>query len=349
VDADRIQNFARRLLEVFTGSALTPLISLGYRTGLYEAATRGPATSAELARRAGLQERYVREWLGAMVTAGFFTFDPASGRYTFPAEHAALLTGPSARNLAPTGEIVGSFLAVLPDIERCFRDGGGVPYAAYRPAFTDAMDDLWRRIYDEQLVPGFLGAVPGLTQRLTEGASVLDIGCGTGHAVNIMARGYPRSIFVGYDISAEAIEQAETERTTMNLGNATFTVLDAAELPTDRRFDVITAFDAIHDQRAPDEVLRRVHNALTPAGQFVMVDFAFSSKLERNVGNPFAPLYYAVSVMHCMPVSLAEDGAGLGAVWGEDMAREMLAAAGFTSVDVFDSPRPQNCIYVCRC
>jgi len=96
-------------------------------------------------------------------------------------------------------------------------------------------------------------------------------------------------------------------------------------------------------------VLRRVHDALTPAGEFVIVDFKFSSKLERNVGNPFAPLYYAVSLMHCMPVSLAEDGAGLGAVWGEDMAREILAAAGFTAVDVFDSPRPQNCIYVCRC
>src|SRR5436309_9558020 len=98
VDADRVQSFAGRLLEIFTGRALTPLVTLGYRTGLYEAAARGPATSAELAQRAGLQERYVREWLGAMVSAGFFTFDPASGRYTFPAEHAVLLTGSSARN-----------------------------------------------------------------------------------------------------------------------------------------------------------------------------------------------------------------------------------------------------------
>jgi hypothetical protein len=133
LDVQATQAFARRLLEVFTGSALTKLVSLGYRTGLFEAAAQGPATSTELADRAGLDERYVREWLGAMVTGGFFAYEPAGGRYSFPAEHAALLTGHAARNLAPMSEIVESFGAVMPELERCFRTGGGVPYAAYRP------------------------------------------------------------------------------------------------------------------------------------------------------------------------------------------------------------------------
>jgi hypothetical protein len=124
-------------------------------------------------------------------------------------------------------------------------------------------------------------------------------------------------------------------------------VLDVTRLPTDPPFDVITAFDAIHDQVAPDVVLRRIHDALRPDGVFVMVDFKFSSRLEHNLANPFAPLYYAISVMHCMTVSLAEGGAGLGTVWGEDLARTMLAHAGFVSVAVLDAPRPQNCIYVC--
>lgn len=348
LDAQAVQTFARKLLDVLTGSALTKLISLGYRTGLFEAAAHGPATSAELADRAGLDERYVREWLAAMVTGGFFHYEPAEGRYTFPAEHAALLTGPGARNAAPVSDIVESFGAVLPELERCFHTGGGVPYSSFRPQFTDHMDDVWRRIYDEHLLTGFLAAVPGLTEQLAAGARVLDLGCGTGHAVNLMARAYPGSTFVGYDIAADAIERAERERVAMGVPNAQFAVLDVVELPDTPPFDVITVFDAIHDQVAPDVVLRRVHDALRPRGVFVMVDFKFSSRLERNLANRFAPLHYAVSVMHCMTVSLAEGGAGLGTVWGEELARKMLAEAGFGSVEVIDTPRPQNCIYICR-
>jgi SAM-dependent methyltransferase len=272
----------------------------------------------------------------------------SSSELTFPPEHAALLTGPGARNAAPMSEIVESFSAVMPELERCFRTGGGVPYTAFRPQFTDRMDDAWRRIYDEHLLAGFLAAVPGLADRLAAGARVLDLGCGTGHAVNLMAQAYPRSTLVGCDIAADAIERAERERVAMGVPNARFGVLDAAQLPVTPQFDVITAFDAIHDQVAPDVVLRRVHDALRPDGVFMMVDFKFSSRLERNLANRFAPLYYAISVMHCMTVSLAEGGAGLGTVWGEELARKMLAEAGFGSVEVIDAPRPQNCIYFCR-
>jgi len=220
LDGQGVQAFGRKLLDVLTGSGLTKLISLGYRTGLFEAATQGPATSTELAERARLDERYVREWLGAMVTGGFFNYEPAEGRYTFPAEHAALLTGPGARNVAPMSEIVESFSAIMPDLERCFHTGGGVPYSAFRPQFTDHMDDAWRRIYDEHLLTGFLAAVPGLIEQLAAGARVLDLGCGTGHAVNLMARTYPLSTFVGYDIAADAIERAERERAAMGVPNA---------------------------------------------------------------------------------------------------------------------------------
>ena len=144
------------------------------------------------------------------------------------------------------------------------------------------------------------------------------------------------------------MDQAERERAEADLANARFAVLDAAELPPDPPFDVITAFDAIHDQVVPDVVLRRIREALSPDGVFVMVDFRFSIHLENNLANPFAPLYYALGLMHCMTVSLAEGGAGLGTVWGEALARHMLSDAGFGSVEVVDSPRPQNCIYICR-
>ena len=163
-----------------------------------------------------------------------------------------------------------------------------------------------------------------------------------------MAREYLQSTFVGFDISADAIERAAAEAEDLGLSNARFEVLDVARLPPTPPFDLIVAFDAIHDQVAPATVLQRVSDALAPDGTFLMIDFKFSSHVEENVGNPFAPLYYGISVMHCMTVSLAEGGAGLGTMWGIQLDRRMLNAAGFSSVEVVDSPRPQNCIDICR-
>jgi SAM-dependent methyltransferase len=244
--------------------------------------------------------------------------------------------------------MINYFGARLPNLVHCFRVGGGIPYSAYRPAFTQCMDDVWRRIYDQQLLPGFIAVVDGLTERLRQGVRVLDIGCGTGHAVNILAREFSRSRFYGYDIAEDAIESARSEARNMNLPNASFEIVDVTNLPNEPQFDFITAFDAIHDQKDPDYVLRGINQALAPDGAFLMIDFKFSSHVEENIKNPFAPMYYGLSLMHCMPVSLALGGKGLGAVWGEEIAREMLIRAGFGSVNILDTPRPQNCVYVCK-
>ena len=133
----------------------------------------------------------------------------------------------------------------------------------------------------------------------------------------------------------------------MGLSNTTFDVADVTNLPSQTKFDLITAFDAIHDQKSPDIALRGIYRALAPKGTFLMIEFKFSSQVEDNVKNPFAPIYYGISLMHCMPVSLAVGGKGLGAVWGEQTARQFLADAGFKTVKVIDTPRPQNCIFVC--
>jgi SAM-dependent methyltransferase len=348
LDAQRTQAFAARMAQIYSSGVLMFLTDIGYRTGLFEAAATGPATSQALAGRAGLHERYVREWLAAMTTGGIFTYDPPSRTYTLPAEHAQFLAGHTSRNLAPQAGFIAQLGRHVPEVARCFREGGGVPYSAYRPEFTDGMDDTWRRIFDEQLISGFLPVAPGLVERLEAGIRVADIGCGTGHAVNVMARAYPASTFVGYDIAEDAIAAARSEAAAMGLANARFEVLDVTQLPAEPAFGLITAFDAIHDQVDPDAVLRRAWQALTPDGTFLMVDFKGSSSLERNLDYPFATLYYGVSLLHCMTVSLAGGGAGLGTMWGTELARQMLAAAGFTRVEVFDSPRPQNCIYVCR-
>jgi ubiquinone/menaquinone biosynthesis C-methylase UbiE len=340
--------FATKMLELFTGAMLTKMIDIGYDTGLFEASRAGPATSEELAKRAGLKERYVREWLGAMATGGIYEYDASTRRYELPEEHAALLTGHTAQNLSPHAKIMEHFGSHLARIKACFREGGGIPYSAYRPVFTQCMDDVWRRIYDQMLVPGFIGAVAGLTEKLERGIAVLDVGCGTGHAVNVLAKRFPQSRFAGYDIGEDAIDAARREASTMGLGNARFDVLDVAALPREPKFDLITAFDAIHDQKDPDAVLHGVRGALADGGTFLMIDFKFSSRVEDNVGNPFAPIYYATSLMHCMPVSLAVGGKGLGTVWGEQTAREMLRDAGFGGIQVLDTPRPQNYMFVCR-
>jgi len=349
--ADRRTAFSEHMLATLTGGALTMLVSIGYRLGLFEAAALGAGTSFDLAERAGLEERYVREWLGAMVTGGFFHYDQDSGEYLLPPEHAALLTGDTAANVAPVASMLRAFSGALPELERCFAQGGGVDHESFAPHFAAAgaaFGDTWRRIYDEHLVGGFLGAVPGLNARLAAGTRMLDLGCGTGHAVNVAARAFPASRFLGVDIDPGVIGLARAERDRLGLANAAFAVADAAVFTARSGFEVITAFDAVHDQRSPLEMLRRVREALAPGGVFVMVDANFSSQLEENVGNPFAPLCYAISLMYCVTVSLADRGAALGAMWGIERARALLAQAGFGQVDVIASPRPQNCIFACQ-
>jgi SAM-dependent methyltransferase len=347
-DAEAVQAFAGRLLGIYTGSVLAKLIRIGFATGLLEASATAPQSSDQLAASLGLNERYVREWLAGMAAGGILSYDPAACTYLLPPEHAVLLTGTGARNLAPTATLVEHFGRHLPALEGCFRTGGGIPYEAFRPQFTDAMDDAWRRIYDEQLVNGFLAAAPEVGARLARGCRAADIGCGTGHAINVMARAFPDSSFTGYDLAEDAIARAREESLRMGNDNAAFEVLDVTALPADPPFEVIFAFDAIHDQVDPAAVLDRVHGALSPDGTFYMVDFKFSSDIAANLENPFAPLYYGISLMHCMTVSLAFGGSGLGAMWGVETARSMLSEAGFRSIEVLDSPRPQNCIFLCR-
>ena len=345
---DRAKAFAGKLLGLYTGAALSHMIHIGYETGLFEAAKAGAATSSELSERAGLNERYVREWLGAMTTGGLFTHQAESGAYTLPPEHAMMLTGDAVTNMAPLGKMIHAMGKPIPHLIDCFRNGGGVHSDMYRPDFTNCMDDVWRRIYDAQLQEGFLAMVPGLTGRLDAGMHVLELGCGTGHAANLMAKAYPQSTFLGLDVAGDAIEAAREEASAMGVSNVEFDVEDLTHTPQQPRFDLVTAFDVIHDLPGPSLMLKRIRESLRPDGLFVMVEFKFASNVGDNVGNPFAPMYYSISTLYCTTVSLAHGGEGLGTVWGEETARRLLAEAGFTRVDALDCPRPQNVIYACR-
>ncbi len=347
-DRSRVEAFAERMVGVLDGAALALLTSLGHRTGLFEAmAGLGPATSTEVARAAALEERYVREWLGGMVVGEIVAYDPVAGTYRLPAEHAAVLTkaaGPD--DLGFFTRYIALMGTIEPEIARVFREGGGVPYEAY-----DTFQPLQRaetaRVYDAQLVDGILSLVPGMVERLRTGIDVVDVGTGAGHAVNVMARAFPASRFLGVDISTEGIGLARAEAQEWGLPNATFTLGDAAELHG--RFDLVTAFDTIHDQARPRQVLAAIAEAVGEDGVFLMGDIAFSSRLEDNVGNPLATTVFAFSVFHCLTVSLAYGGEGLGTAWGEQRARELLAEAGFSGVETAQvDGDPLNLYYIAR-
>jgi 2-polyprenyl-3-methyl-5-hydroxy-6-metoxy-1,4-benzoquinol methylase len=344
------QAFAEKMFGVINGAALALMTSIGHRTGLFDTmAGLPPATSAQIAEASGLNERYVREWLGAMVTGRIIEYDPANGTYFLPREHAAFLTrAASPNNLATTTQFIPLLGAVEDQIVASFRQGGGVPYSSY-PRFHEVMVEESNQTVVAGLIEAILPLAPGLVEKLREGIEVTDIGCGRGRALMLLARTFPQSSFTGYDFSEEAIAAARAEAAQQGLTNLRFEVKDAAEIDETVRYDLITAFDAIHDQAAPRKVLKAIARALRPGGVFLMQDIRASSHVEKNIDHPLGAFTYTVSCLHCMTVSLALGGEGLGAAWGEERALELLAEAGFENVDVRQLPHDIiNNYYIAR-
>jgi 2-polyprenyl-3-methyl-5-hydroxy-6-metoxy-1,4-benzoquinol methylase len=349
-DPAAVQAFAGRLFGTLAAGSTALMTSIGHRTGLFDTmAGLAPATSPQLAAAAGLHERYVREWLGAMTTSGIVHHDAATDTYSLPPEHAAVLTRPAgADNLASVMQFLPLLAQVEDEVVRCFTEGGGVPYAAFE-RFHEVMAEQSAQTNDAALLDRILPLVPGLTERLEAGIRVADVGSGQGHAVNLMARAFPASRFVGYDFATEAVDVARAEARDWGLTNAEHEVRDVADLDGTGTFDLVTAFDAIHDQAAPAEVLAQVADHLGPEGVFLMVDMRASSDVDANIEIPWAPFLYTVSTMHCMTVSLSLGGAGLGTVWGTELALQMLAEAGFDQVEVKQIPEDFiNAYYVAR-
>lgn len=310
-------------------------VSVGHQTGLFDALTGlAPSTSSQVARAAGLNERYVREWLAAMTVGGIVEYDPAKRSYTLPPEHAGSL-GRGPANQASMLQYIAMMGEVEQQVVAAFKDGRGVPYSAY-PRFQKLQGEESARTFDAELLTRVLPLVPGLEERLTRGISVLDVGTGQGHAVTLLARAFPASTFTGVDVSEAGIAAAREEA--RGLGNARFAVADATEV--EGEYDLVTTFDVIHDCAAPDDVLAAIHRVLRPGGTYLMQDTACSSRLEDNLGHPLGPALYTFSVFYCMSVSLAQGGAGLGTMWGEQDALARLAEAGFT--DVTTGKRPDD-------
>jgi len=332
--------FVEKLLGVLNNGALSLMLSIGHRTGLFDALGKleNAATSAEIAAAADLNERYVREWLGAMVTGQIVEYNPKNSTYQLPPEHAAFLTrAASPNNLAVTSQWIPLLASVEDQIIECFRKGGGVPYSAYS-RFHEVMAEESDQTTRSALLNSILPLVPGLNEKLQNGIDVLEIGCGSGRALNLLAKAFPNSRFSGYDFSEQAIENARREAAENGATNVRFAARDAAVLGEIERYDLVLAFDAIHDQAKPAVVLQNLCAALKPDGTFLMQDIAGSSHVEKNIEHPVGTFGYTVSCLHCMTVSLSNNGEGLGAMWGEEKALQMLKEAGFTKTEVHSLP-----------
>ena len=344
------EQFAERMMSAIDSASVAILASMGHQTGLFDAmAGLPPSTSAQIAGAAGLDERYVREWLGGMVAAHVVDYDAAERTYLLPPHHAAVLTraaGPN--NLARLAQFIPLLGEVEQKIIACFRDGGGLPYTEF-PRFHAIMAEQSGEVFDAALIDVILPMAAGLPEPLRAGADVADIGCGSGHAVNVMAQAFPASRFTGIDFSEDGLAVGAAEAARLGITNATFHRHDVAAMNSTDAYDVITAFDTIHDQARPARVLANIYRALRPGGVFLMVDVKASSRLEDNVGIPLMTYLYTTSTMHCMTVSLALDGAGLGTVWGRQLATSMLVDAGFGGVEVREvESDPINYYYIAR-
>ncbi len=344
--------FTGRLLEIFNGGALALMISIGHRTGLFDTmAQLPPATSASIARAADLDERYVREWLGALVAGKIIHCDEEGRLFHLPTSYVEVLsTEHGMESLSHLGQFIGLLGTVEDDIVECFRRGGGVAYEKFG-RFHDIMaEDSGMSVVAgliDFLIPNL---IPEYREQLESGIFVADLGCGQGRALNLLARTFPNSEFLGYDLSETALKTARKEAADYKLANVRFHQKDLttwdAEAPSEA-FDLVFTFDAVHDQPRPDNLLKGIKKCLRPDGLYLMQDIKGSSNPYNNRDHLIGPLLYTISCMHCMTVSLAQDGMGLGAMWGKERALEMLAEAGFTQVDVRDFDfDPQNYWYV---
>lgn len=328
------EQFAEQLTAMINHSAIVTMVALGHRLRLFDLmANLPPSTSQQIAEAADLSERYVREWLSAMVTGNIIDYQPADRTFTLPPAHAACLTrAASPNNLAVNACSIPLMGSMESSLIECFHTGEGLTYSDYH-GFHDFMaEDSYQTVVcalNDHILP----LVPGLLEQLEKGIDVLDAGCGRGLALLELARRFPQSRFTGYDLCAEAFGGTEETARAEGLTNLHFEARDLKDFHEPARYDLITTFDAVHDQPDPAALLRGIAGALRQDGVYLMQDIAGSSFLENNLDHPLGPLIYAISCVHCTPISLGQGGPGLGTMWGEEMAEQMLREAGFHGIE----------------
>jgi len=330
IDWDKVKAFAGLMTNDIGAAMQGALTYIGDRLGIFKELASAPATVNELAERTSLNERYLREWLGAMTAARYVDYDPATARFSISPEHAMILADETSQfYMGGFMQMIVPEVAMAPKLMESFRTGRGLPQSEYPPEVFEAIERGSAPIYRHQLLRKWIPAMPEVEAKLKNGAVALDVGCGSGRAAMALAGAFPNSQFHGYDAHPGSVERARANAVAGGFASRTsFDVVDCTKLPTGK-FDFITAFDVIHDSVNPVGLLSSIRGALKPDGSFLMVEVNVSAQLEDNI-NPMGRMMYSVSTLYCMTVSLAHGGAGIGALMGEPKARELATEAGFS-------------------
>jgi SAM-dependent methyltransferase len=349
-DEARAEAFVGTVLTNYGATFASLLTAVGDKLGLFkDLAANGPATSATLAARTGIDERYAREWLAQMQAVGYLDYDVATGEYTLPAEHVPALAEESGPVFFGGAHqmLLGLGDALVPLID-AFRRGGGVPQAAYGDDWWDGMARFTASWFENLLLPVWIPAMPDVHAKLDAGCRVADVGCGTGLALVRLAQAFPSSTFVGYDRYSPWVDRARVLAKENSVDDrVTFESRDAADgLP--EQFDVITTFDVIHDAIDPKGILRAIRQALRDDGIYVCLDINCSDRVEDNDG-PLGTTFYGFSVLYCMTTSLAHGGEGLGTCgFHPRLVDEYCKDAGFSAVRQLPLENPFNNVYEIR-
>ncbi len=353
LDMDKAGAFAFKVLGDVTAAQMGTLSTVADRLGLWKhLAEGGPATSAEFAARADIDERYAREWLAAMACHGYITYDNGTKQFRMSPEQAFILVD------ADSPFYLGSLFGMAPPYWRnlelltaAFRHGGGVPQEKYGEEFWCGFERFTRTGFRNNLAQDWIPALPQADAALKAGGSAADIGCGNGQALLFLAQGYPEATLVGYDNYPPAIAAANANAKAAGLaGRVRYEVCDVTQgIPG--QFDLITTFDVVHDMPHPRPAMKEIRAALKPDGTYFVLEFNFSGDLQENIEHPMGigSFGYSASTNYCMTQALAVGGEGTGTCMGEPKAREPASEAGFGQFRRLDFPQnPFNLFYELR-
>jgi len=335
LDENKLHAFVGKMLGDLGGAFSVPTVRMGLRLGLFDALHQGgPATSDELAKRAGgLTERYVREWALAQAANGYIDHESASGKFSL-APHQAMVFAvkDSPVYLEGAFDLVAAMIEGEPKVEAAFRTGAGVRWGDTAGCLFCATGAFFRPGYVNNIVQTWLPALDGVVDKLRLGAKVADIGCGVGFSTLLMAQAFPESRFVGFDFHEPSVEEARRHAQAHEAGDRVrFEAASAKEIQ-ESGFDLVTSFDCLHDMGDPRGCSSHVRRILKDDGTWMIVEPIAGDRPEENM-NPVGRLYYNASTMICVPTSLDQEvGEGLGAQAGEAILAEVIGSGGFTRV-----------------
>jgi SAM-dependent methyltransferase len=330
MDQSRVTEFLGRFVSDLGAAGAAGQVAIGHRLGLYRALAQGPATPEEFAQRTGCHPRYLTEWLRGQAAGGYATYDGATGAFSLTEEQAFCLADPEGPNLAAASLVVLGYLRAEPKLAEAFRTGAGIAWQEHDDDVFVGCDAFYRPGYVASLVAEWIPALDGVEAKLTEGARVADVGCGLGSTSVLMARAFPRTTVVGSDSHAESVDLARERTAEAGVGDRVTVEVASAQTFSGSGYDLVTMFDCLHDMGDPVGAARRVREALTPDGTWLLVE-PFAPDRVEDTFTPVGRLYYAGSTFLCVPNALSQEGgAALGAQAGEAAIRRVATEAGFT-------------------